>query len=132
MRCLPSIPCAARRRGRLRLVAEEHVGQDGEVERDKAGEMSCHLRSIYLVQRVLIFAGAVTIAATEKIPIGDAIYFAFVTALTIGYGDIVEHLVTGRVVSVLFGIVGILFTGLIVAIGVRAVREACEQTQHPD
>ena len=95
-------------------------------------QMSWHLRSVYFVQFALVFAGAVTIAATEKIPIGDAIYFAFITGLTIGYGDIVAHSVTGRVVSVLLGIVGIFFTGLIVAVAVHAVREAWEQTQHPD
>ena len=94
--------------------------------------MSWHLRSVYLVQLALILAGALTIAATEKIPLGDAIYFAFITGLTIGYGDIVAHSVTGRVVSVLLGIVGILFTGLIVAIGVHAVRDAWDQTQHPN
>ena len=94
--------------------------------------MSWHVRSVYLSQLVLVLAGAVTIAATEKIPIGDAIYFAFVTGLTIGYGDIVAHSVAGRVVSVLLGIVGILFTGLIVAVAVHAVRDAWEQTQHPD
>jgi len=68
----------------------------------------------------------------KKYPLGDAIYFAFITGLTIGYGDIVAHSVTGRVVSVLLGIVGILFTGLIVAIGVHAVQDAWHQTQHPD
>lgn len=94
--------------------------------------MSWHLRSVYLVQLALIFAGAVSIAATENIPIGDAIYFAFITGLTIGYGDIVAHSVAGRVISILLGVVGILFTGLIVAIAVHAVREAWEQTQHPD
>ena len=94
--------------------------------------MSWHVRSVYLVQLVLIFAGAAAIAATEKIPIGDAIYFAFITGLTIGYGDIVAHSVTGRVISVLLGIVGILFTGLIIAVAVHAVRDAWEATQHPD
>ena len=94
--------------------------------------MSWHLRSIYFAQVALIIAGAVIISATEKIPIGDAIYFAFITGLTIGYGDIVAHSVTGRIVSVCLGIVGILFTGLIVAVSVRAVREAWDQTQHPD
>ncbi len=94
--------------------------------------MSWDLRSVFLVQLVLIFAGAVSIAATEKIPMGDAIYFAFVTGLTIGYGDIVAHSVTGRVVSVLLGLVGILFTGLIVAVAVHAMREAWDRMQHPD
>jgi hypothetical protein len=94
--------------------------------------MSWHLRSVYLAQLVLILVGAVIIAATEKIPIGDAIYFAFVTGLTIGYGDIVAHSVAGRVICVFIGFVGILFTGLIVATAVHAVREAWDQTQHPD
>jgi uncharacterized membrane protein len=94
--------------------------------------MNWHLRSVYFVQFAGIFAGAAIIAASEKIPIGDAIYFAFITGLTVGYGDIVAHSVTGRVVSVCLGIVGILFTGLIVAVAVHAVRDAWEQTQHPD
>lgn len=63
--------------------------------------MSWHVRSVYLVQLVLIFAGAVTIGATEKIPIGDAIYFAFIRGLTMGYGDAVVHSVTARFVSAL-------------------------------
>jgi voltage-gated potassium channel len=94
--------------------------------------MSWHLRNVYLVQLVLMLLGAGTIAAVEKIPIGDAVYFAFVTALTIGYGDIVAHSVAGRVVSILLGVVGILFTGLVVSVAVHAVRDAWEQTQHPD
>ena len=93
--------------------------------------MSWDLRNVYFIQFSLIFAGAVSIAATEKIPIGDAIYFAFITGLTIGYGDIVAHSMTGRVISVLLGLVGILFTGLITAVAVHAVRDAWEQTQHP-
>lgn len=94
--------------------------------------MVSHLRGVYFAQLALIIVGAVTIAGTEKLAIGDALYFAFITGLTIGYGDIVAHSVAGRVVSVLLGIVGILFTGLIVAVAVHAVREAWDQTQHPD
>jgi uncharacterized membrane protein len=75
--------------------------------------------------------GGISIAATEKIPIGDAIYFAFITGLTIGYGDIVAHSVAGRVISIFLGIVGILFTGLIIAVAVHAVQEAWDRTQHP-
>ncbi len=94
--------------------------------------MIWNVRSVFFVLLALIIVGAVTIAGTEKVPIGDALYFAFITSLTIGYGDIVAHSVTGRIVSVLLGIVGILFTGLIVAITVHAVRDAWDQTQHPN
>jgi hypothetical protein len=58
--------------------------------------------------------------------IGDATYFTFVTGLTIGYGDLVPvHLVT-RVIAVVIGFSGILLTGLVAALGVRALQEATE------
>ncbi len=60
----------------------------------------------------------------EGWPIGAAAYFTFVTGLTIGYGDLVPaHLVT-RVISVMIGFSGVLLTGLIAAVGVRALQEA--------
>jgi len=93
--------------------------------------ISWHLRSVYLVQLALMFAGGVAIAIVEQIPIGDAIYFASITGLTVGYGDIVAHSTAGRVISVFIGFVGLLFTGLVVAIAVSAVREAWQQTQRP-
>jgi general secretion pathway protein M len=58
-------------------------------------------------------AGAVTLV--EKMPFGNSLYFAFVTGLTIGYGDIVVKTSFGRLVALLIGFDGILFTGLMVA-----------------
>jgi voltage-gated potassium channel len=60
-------------------------------------------------------------------PFGDTLYFAFVTGLTIGYGDIVAKSPVGRLVALLIGFIGILFTGLMVAILVYAVRESLEE-----
>jgi hypothetical protein len=54
----------------------------------------------------------------------DAAYFTFVTGLTIGYGDLVPvHLAT-RLIAVVIGFSGILLTGLVAAVGVRALQEA--------
>jgi hypothetical protein len=54
----------------------------------------------------------------------DAAYFTLVTGLTIGYGDWVPvHLAT-RLITVVIGFGGILLTGLIAAVEVRAVQEA--------
>ena len=82
------------------------------------------LGSVYLMLFALIGAGAVTIAAVEKMPIGEALYFSLITALTIGYGDIAPATTTGRVVAVLLGLVGVVFTGLVVAGAVHAVTQA--------
>ena len=91
-----------------------------------------HLRSVFLAIFALIIVGAVVIAGLEKMPIGEALYFAFITGLTIGYGDIVATTTLGRIMSVLLGLVGVLFTGLVIAVAVRAVRDAWEKTQKPD
>ena len=90
------------------------------------------VRSVILAQVGLVLAGAVTIAAVEKIALGDAIYFAFITGLTIGYGDIVATTTAGRTVSVLLGFIGITFTGLVVAIAVRALHETVQKRPDTD
>jgi hypothetical protein len=54
----------------------------------------------------------------------DAAYFTFVTGLTIGYGDLVPVRFATRLIAVVIGFSGILVTGLVAAIGVRALQEA--------
>ena len=53
--------------------------------------------------------------------------FTFVTGLTIGYGDLVPARSGTRLMAVLIGFSGILLTGLVAAVGVRAVQEATGQ-----
>jgi voltage-gated potassium channel len=72
--------------------------------------------------------GAAVIAYIEKLPFGDALYFSLVTGLTIGYGDVVVKTFFGRCVAIFIGLIGILFTGLVVAAAVRAV----QKTYHPN
>ena len=70
-----------------------------------------------------LFVNAVAITLVENIPFSDALYFSFITGLTIGYGDISPATGMGRLLAVLTGLVGILITGLVVAIAVYALRE---------
>jgi len=65
-------------------------------------------------------------------PFGDTLYFAFVTGLTIGYGDIVVTTPFGRLMAILIGFIGILFTGLMVAALVLAVRDSYEESRNRD
>jgi hypothetical protein len=56
--------------------------------------------------------------------VGDAVYFTFVTGLTIGYGDIVPRQALARALAIGIGISGLFLTGVIAGIAVYAMREA--------
>ena len=51
----------------------------------------------------------------------DGLYFALVTGLTIGYGDLVPTRPASKVLAIVIGLCGILLTGLVAAVGVRAL-----------
>jgi hypothetical protein len=88
-----------------------------------------HVKSVTLALVALVVAGAGVITHVEKMPFADTLYFAFVTGLTIGYGDIVVETPYGRLIALLIGFIGILFTGLMVAALVYAVRESLKESE---
>jgi voltage-gated potassium channel len=81
------------------------------------------VRSVVGMLIILIVLHACAIAYFEHMKIHDSLYFAFVTAFTIGYGDIVPVTAGGRIVSLLVGVLGLIFTGLVVAIATRSLAE---------
>jgi hypothetical protein len=89
-----------------------------------------HAKAVILALIALVVAGAAAVSLVEKMPFADTLYFAFVTGMTIGYGDIVVKTPVGRVVALLIGFIGILFTGLMVAVLVYAVRESLEELRN--
>jgi hypothetical protein len=89
-----------------------------------------HVKIVILMLVALMVAGAGAVTLVEKMPFGNSLYFAFVTGLTIGYGDIVVKTSFGRLVALLIGFVGILFTGLMIAVLVLAVRESYEESKN--
>jgi hypothetical protein len=67
----------------------------------------------------------------ENWSFGESIYFSLITGLTIGYGDLVPlHFMT-RFLSVLIGFVGILTTGLVAAVSVRALQAVTPEAPPP-
>jgi hypothetical protein len=62
----------------------------------------------------------------ETWSVGEAAYFTFVTGLTIGYGDLTPSRLAARIIAIIIGFIGILLTGLIAAIGVRALQVAMD------
>ena len=67
------------------------------------------------------------VAWLEGWSLGDGLYFAFVSGLTIGYGDLVPVSGLARVAAVAIGLTGIVLTGLVAAIGVQALRSATRE-----
>ena len=55
---------------------------------------------------------------------GDAVYFTFITGLTIGYGDLVPRQTLTRALAIVIGFSGIFVTGVIAATAVYAMRMA--------
>ncbi|WP_233850196.1 potassium channel family protein [Paraburkholderia sp. HD33-4] len=60
---------------------------------------------------------------------GETVYFCAITALTIGYGDVVPTSTFGRIDAVCLGLIGLVFTGLFVAAAVRGVQEAAHRAE---
>ncbi len=50
----------------------------------------------------------------------DSLYWAFITATTVGYGDIRPVARLSKILSVLIALTGIIFTGVIVALAINA------------
>lgn len=60
----------------------------------------------------------------EGWPLGDSLYFSFVSGLTIGYGDLSPKTGAGRIVAITIGACGILLTALVAAVAVKALTVA--------
>ena len=56
--------------------------------------------------------------------VGDAVYFTFITGLTIGYGDLIPRQTLTRALAIVIGFSGLFVTGVIAAIAVHAMRSA--------
>ncbi|MDL2410070.1 potassium channel family protein [Rhizobium calliandrae] len=69
---------------------------------------------------VMVACGLV-IWRIEDWRLDEALYFTFVTGLTIGYGDFSPKHVSARVLALVIGFAGIVLTGLVAAVAVKAL-----------
>jgi ion channel len=73
---------------------------------------------------VLMMGLGILVAVLERWHLGDGLYFAFVSGLTIGYGDLVPKRTLSRACAVTIGLTGILAVGLMTAVAVQALQQA--------
>lgn len=84
-----------------------------------------------LTAAMYYFGGPVETTDRSASPVGETIYYCAITALTIGYGDVVPTTPFGRLDALLLGLIGLLLTGLVIAAAVRAVQEAARISRLP-
>jgi len=64
------------------------------------------------------------IARIEDWRLSDALYFTFVTGLTIGYGDFAPRHLLSRLLALVIGFSGIVLISLVTAVTVKALDTA--------
>ncbi|SPB18894.1 hypothetical protein NOV72_06099 [Caballeronia novacaledonica] len=87
------------------------------------------LLALFLVLSVAMYyvGGAVDAATHAQSSLGHTFYFCAVTALTIGYGDVVPTSTLGRIIAILLGVQGMLITGVTTASAVYAIQVAAHR-----
>ena len=91
------------------------------------------LLAIYLAAPLMLFlclvivALGLVVARLEKWHRFDALYWSFITATTVGYGDIRPVRKPSRILSVFIALTGILFTGILVAMALHSATMSFEK-----
>jgi len=91
-------------------------------------------RGLFLGAPILLFLMAVVAVVGQIIGRGegwsrsDALYYAFITATTVGYGDFHPSRRSGKYLAIIIALVGLLLTAIVAAIGVKAAEIAFRHT----
>lgn len=78
---------------------------------------------LILLVAVIVLLGQV-VGRIESWPPYDTLYWSFITATTVGYGDIRPSRRASKAISILIAFTGVVFTGITVALAVYAAGEA--------
>ena len=74
-----------------------------------------------------IVALGLVVGLLEGWSVHESVYFAFVSGLTIGYGDLSPSRLLTRVLAVAIGVNGVLLTALLAAVAVQALSAVRER-----
>jgi hypothetical protein len=76
----------------------------------------------------IIAALGLVIGMIEGWSVHESMYFAFVSGLTIGYGDFSPTTLATRTMAIAIGVCGILLTAVVAAVAVKALTTAMERS----
>ncbi len=78
---------------------------------------------LILLLLVIVFLGY-AVGRIEGWSVFDSLYHAFINATTVGYGDFRPSDKRSKVLAVMLAIVGLVFTGMVVAVALHAANYA--------
>lgn len=96
----------------------------GKMRRDFVDGLLIGLRVLWPILSALLIAIVglgVVVGLIEGWSIQDSVYFAFISGLTIGYGDLAPKTLLTRTLAVLIGICGVMLSAMIAAVVVKAL-----------
>jgi voltage-gated potassium channel len=71
------------------------------------------------------------VCTIEKWKWFDGLYWAFITATTVGYGDIRPLQRSSKIISVFIALIGMIFTGIIIAIALNTTSVTIDKHTPP-
>jgi Ion channel len=85
---------------------------------------------VFLVTLIIILGHVIGIR--EGWSRSDSVYYAFITATTVGYGDFHPRKRLSKTLAIVISFVGVVLTGIIVALALHAAAHAFKSTPHYD
>jgi len=87
------------------------------------------LWSVLVVLCAFIVGLGIRIGRLEGWNSFDSIYFAFITATSVGYGDFRPTKHRSKALAILIALIGVVLVGLIVSIGLHALVHAARESR---
>ncbi len=82
--------------------------------------LAWHLAPLFAGLVAIIAGLSVAVGRREGWPVSDSLYFGFITALTVGYGDLRPKDGWCRLMSIVIAVFGLITTGILIAMAVQA------------
>ena len=84
---------------------------------------------LFLGLGIIIAALAIAAGRREGWSTGDSLYYGFITATTVGYGDMTPTDSRGKIIAIILAMIGLIFTGIMVGLAVEAAGTTYDQLQ---